>query len=130
MKAALRCIHIYLRLGNTAAVTYYSYLSSVHYPAIFPERSIPQLKRLIDECDIHKYYAAQHPSVDSAKTWDLTEPRLQVRGMWRDLKMKAEIRPPRRMQDGSWIWRSKLYMFGGLVSKDYGRDLWCAFQVL
>lgn len=125
MKAALRFIHIFRNLGNSAAVTYYSYLSSVHYSAIFPE-SIPQLKKLIDECDIRMWYAAQHPSVHSAKNWDVTEPKLQVRGIWRRLNMKADYRPLRRMQDGCWIWKSRLYMFGGLVSSDYGRDLWCA----
>ena len=91
MKAAIRFINIFANLGNGGAASYHSYLSTIHYPAHFPEK-VPEIESLLKQCDEQRWVETLQPSVSSLKSWDVTEERLQVRGVWKKLRMKARSR--------------------------------------
>ncbi|KAH9932855.1 uncharacterized protein B0H18DRAFT_1092989 [Fomitopsis serialis] len=54
----------------------------------------------------------RHPDPQLLKNWELSNDDLQVRGSWQKMKISRSILP--RMGFASFIWKSRLYVCGGM----------------
>lgn len=61
----------------------------------------------------------RHPDLENVDDWDVKEPLLQVRGIWKKLPLQLDIRPRGRRANVMWIWRSRLYVFAGSTNITY-----------
>ena len=132
MKAGLRLAQIFLELGNTANSSYLIYICTSVYPCSLP-RGIPEIEKLDCESRKEERFTSRSPDVEHLDEWDVVDPRLQVRGLWNKLDIKSVSGPPKREHTLCWIWRSMLYVFGG-IEKSRGsekgkdsRELWYGF---
>lgn len=117
MKMANRASQLFYDLGNTGTSTFFAFKSmtiSLPCPA-----SHALVKRLILESKALERSQLRHPEPSFVDRWDVTQPTLQLRGAWRKLKVggSSSVCPSKRHNFGSWIWRSRLYVCGGMHGK-------------
>lgn len=67
----------------------------------------------------------RHPEPSLIDKAAVTDPQLQIRGIWKKLDVASGAKPGGRLGFANWIWRSKLYIAGGQYGQAaYHRDMW------
>ena len=128
MKAALRLAQVFLGLGNIATSSYLTYICTYVYPFNFP-KGVPEIEKLNKESQSVERLKSRSPDLKILNDWDVSDPRLQIRGIWNKMYISSVLGPRRREYMTCWIWRSRLYIFGGVIttmdrSTEKLRDIW------
>ncbi|RDB24341.1 hypothetical protein Hypma_008407 [Hypsizygus marmoreus] len=116
---------IFFSIGNTGTATHRRWVantSTINLPA--PHKT----PRCIAEVDMDKnsdLVQLRHPNPALTTELELTAPELQVRGSWAKLPIK-NARIAARYGFASFIWKSRMYIAGGLKSGlgPFYRDFW------
>lgn len=114
MEAAVRFVHLFCDLRNTAAAGYFAYRVLL-YESWFSDR-VPEIENIIDHSGINGIPLYRHPEPETVDTRPVEYPQLQLRGIWTKIEAFLNIRPPNLPNPNAWIWRSRLYVrFGDFV---------------
>jgi hypothetical protein len=122
---------IFNRLGNTATAGERIWVAKSTTQSLPPAHSTPQVKRMITTDKLTQAISLRNPDPSLCHKLTLTHPRLQVRGSWRKLQLKpGEKSIGGRMKFASFIWKSRLYVFGGWQgdlssANPFFKDFWC-----
>lgn len=75
--------------------------------------------------DMVEMVRCRHPDPRKLYDFEITQPTIQVAGVWRKLDVAPGAKPPTRNSATAWVWKSKLYVVGGAsdVYIEY-RDAW------
>ena len=115
METLLIFNQIFSQLHNSAAAAYFSYLGVSEVPNLFTEGTLDEVEAQRARYDITLQKAsAFHPSLDLIHSWDVTNPRLQVRGTWTRLSPRNKFcRPSFRNSVATFVYGNKFYVFSG-----------------
>ena len=118
MQASLMLSQIYRELGNGSAASYYMFVATKMHPRLAPG-GIPEIEHLQKENVSAELYKIRSPDLNLINNWSLSDQELQTRGIWNKIDAKSSLGPKKRESPLCWIWRSRLYIFGGmLIVKD------------
>ncbi|KAG8908975.1 hypothetical protein FRB99_000078 [Tulasnella sp. 403] len=118
LKAHVRQSIIYKSLGNTAAA-YSAAMQGLQWgTSIIPtssESQFPAIEELRSKCvsDARVLGSKRHPAPVDVASIQVTEPELQVRGVWKKLRVGGGAAPVSRLGHSSVVWKGKYYVFGG-----------------
>lgn len=84
------------------------------------------IKALREECDIMPYFARRYPDPFDFEDVRITNPQLQVRGVWKKLRVGGErsSKPPSRLAPATFVHK------GEVVSSHFGRFLTIRYRLL
>lgn len=119
LKAYLRQRDIFYSLGNTAACLGCTWEGFKFAGAVTDVENEAGIKRLRNECDTHKYSSQRHPDPSQVDKVKFTNPELQVRGVWKKLKIRSEgglSSPPTRLRHSGFVWKGETWA-GILLAK-------------
>ena len=122
---------IFHRLGNTATAGERRWVATSTTQSLPLTHSTPQVKKMIATDKLTKAISLRNPDPSLCHKLTLTHPRLQIRGSWRKLQLKpGEKSIAGRMKFSSFIWKSRLYVFGGWQGyfsngDPFFKDFWC-----
>lgn len=110
LKTCLRATKIYQRLGNTPCeyeAALQGYVRGKGYRS-------PNIQALVQQCRavIDKFRGVRHPDAYTIKTFQIVEPTLQVRGVWKRFRIEKEDRPPSRYAFPNCTWRGVCHLLG------------------
>lgn len=97
LKAYLREAHIFTRLGNTATAQLACYRGWSHGRGMIPDKAHeipPTIRKLRAECDAQKDTYRRHPDERTFGKLVVAEPELQVRGIWKPVRIGGDGRSP------------------------------------
>ena len=122
MKAAIRVSQIYRSLGNSGTAWFFGH-KSINYPMECPRHE--QFDALTPQVDLIKMECWRHPEPSMLHKLEVTEPKLQIRGVWKKVAIYGEERPKRRHGPCEWVWKGKWYVVGGQYDLiDCLEDMW------
>lgn len=116
---------IFLGLGNTGSATHRRVVADDIINNLPPVTDATPLNILLPEDSVRSLMQYRHPDPDIHADHELTNDALQVLGSWQKIKLSKHIAP--RMGFVSFIWRSRLYVGGGIKSGTFNlySDMWC-----
>lgn len=114
MQAKLSAATLLGQLGNTAAAAHYSEQCRVYR---IPEFLITryEMEKILCMSKSQACLWIRHPDLRLVDGWDVKHALLQLRGIWSKCNTRLNLRPIGRQLCISWIWRSRLYIYGGGV---------------
>ena len=133
MKMKLQLARLFTGLKNTGTASYFAEKGRSYRtpPFLLNYREVSDIN---NSCRSRIALWKRHPDLGLIDDWDVEYPLLQVRGTWSKFDLKTSIGPLKRRGGVTWIWRSKLYVFGGARHKDQNQvesypvfDIWLEF---
>lgn len=84
-----------------------------------------QIGRIAEEIDNVKMECWRHPEPSMLRDLEVTDPTLQIRGVWKKVRTQGSEKPKSRNAFYGWVWKGGLYIIGGEHdSFDLLEDAW------
>ena len=112
-------------LGNSSLATHYCWKAMQDTTTADGARNFDRIAALRRTDDMVDMIQQRHPDPRKLYDFQITQPALQVAGVWRKLQVAPGPKPPGRNSSMAWVWNSKLYVAGGAsdLYVEY-RDTW------
>lgn len=124
-KAQNRAYSVLLSLGNTSLASTIGHLALVNTTLNEGALNNDKVVAMRNQIDIESILMYRHPDPNAVTKAEVTQPTLQIRGVWKKLDVADGHRPPSRNSCLAWIWEGKMYVIAGVsdLFVEY-RDAW------
>ncbi|KAH8108389.1 hypothetical protein DFH11DRAFT_1516950 [Phellopilus nigrolimitatus] len=125
IKAQHRANLLFKSLGNSSLSMSYgnrAFVNCTLSEGASNRERILALEKQIDIVDMVKW---RHPDPKKIYSLEMTQPALQIRGVWKKLDVAPGPKPGARSTFSSWVWKGRLYVAGGMTDLHFEhRDVW------
>ena len=95
-------------LGNSSLATHYCWKAMQDTTTADGARNFDRIAALRRTDDMVDMIQQRHPDPRKLYDFQITQPALQVAGVWRKLQVAPGPKPPGRNSSMAWVWNSKL----------------------